>query len=173
MYENNPSYTLYYIVLVVILVVGPLICFPIVLYERYGGDRQKRTIINRLSSLIFTNIALQSCIWSILRIIRDIFGLLPSHITNIIALFSHTIRISTLLFITELTIFRFLYIVVWRRMKTIEDNFWDFVLTISTLLVSVYFTLSIRLCGSHTYDMGYIVDIAQYEENRYVIIYYL
>ena len=173
MYDNQLSYILYYGVLILILVVGPLLCFTIVNYERFGADRQKRTIINRLCSLIFTNIALQSCIWSMLRIMRDMFGLLPPHITKTVALISNTVEMSTLFFVTELTIFRFLYIVVWRRMKTIEDDFWNFVLTISTFVVAVNFVIALHLCGDHTYDMGSIVDITQYEEARYIIIFNL
>ena len=173
MYDNHTSHMLYYSVLVSILVLGPLLCLMIVLYERYGGDRQKRTIINRLSSLIFTNIALQSCICSILRIMRDNFGVLPSHITNNIGLISQTLRMSSLLFFTELTIFRFLYIVVWKRMKAIQDDFWDLVLTSSTFLMAMYFSLSLHLCGDQTYDMGQLIDITEYKEKRYIMIYHL
>ena len=169
MYDDHVSYIIYYCVLILILVVGPLLCFPIVLYERYGGDRQKRTIINRLCSLIFTNIAFQSCNWSMLRIMRDIFGLLPTHITNIVALISNTVELSSLLFVTELTMFRFLYIVVWRRMKTIEDDFWNFVLTMSTFLVALFFSLSVHICGGQTYGMGHIVDVTEHKETRYII----
>ena len=171
MYDSHLSYLIYCSAIVLILVVGPLLCLTIVLYERYGGDRQKRTIINRLCSLIFTNIALQSCIWSILRIMRDMFGLLPAHITKPVALISGIVKLSTLFFVTELTLFRFLYIVVWRRMKTIEDNFWDFVLTISTYLVALYFVLTLNLFGG--LDMAKIVDVTEFEETRYNIIFYL
>ena len=169
MYGDDISYAIYYSALVLILVVGPVLCLTIVLYEHYGGDRQKRTIINRLASLIFTNIALQSCIWSILRIMRDMFGLLPTNMTTVAAMFAVTVQISSLFFVTELTIFRFLYIVVWRRMKTIEDDFWNFVLTVSTALVSVYYVLAFYICGDKNYDMGYITDITEYEEQRYII----
>jgi len=102
---------------------------------------------------------------------RDMFGLLPAHITKPVALISGIVKLSTLFFVTELTLFRFLYIVVWRRMKTIEDNFWDFVLTISTYLVALYFVLTLNLFGG--LDMAKIVDVTEFEETRYNIIFYL
>ena len=173
MYGDHHSYIIYYSAIVLILVAGPSLCLTIVLYERFGGDRQKRTIINRLCSLIFTNIAIQSCIWSILRIMRDMFGLLPAHIINVVGLFSMIVENSTLFFVTELTLFRFLYIVVWRRMKTIEDDFWNVVLTASTYLIAIWMALAFHLCVGPRYDLNQIVDVTQYEDKRYVIIFHL
>ena len=154
LYGNTFSYVIYCIVLGLILFVGPLLCLSIVLYERFGGDRQKRTIMNRLTSIIFTNIAFQSVIWSILRIVRDVFGLLPPHIFRIVTFVPQICVMSTLLFVTELTVFRFLYVVVWRRMKTIEDDFFEVVLTLSTLLIAAFFILSKYTFGDESYDIG-------------------
>ena len=83
MYGANCPHTMYYVVLVLIFILGPVLCIPIVLYEMYGGDRQKRTIINQLFSRVFLNIAIQSCIWSIIRLLRDVFGLLSDKVDNL------------------------------------------------------------------------------------------
>ena len=137
------------------------------MYEQFGGDRQKRTILNRLSSLVFGNIVIQSMIWSILRILRDLFGLLPTHLITPVMVASHSIRLSTLFFITEITVLRFMYIVVWKRMRTIDDGFWNIVLAISTYLVAIILGLSVCLGRDHTYDLGHIVELTYYEETRY------
>ena len=157
----------YYVVLILILLVGPFLSITIVFYEYFGSDRQKRTILNRLSSHIFLNIAINSVIWSILRILRDTLGLLNTSLITPVALFSGGIWISSTLFITELTVSRFLYIVIWKRLRAINDDFWNCVVLLSNILVAVYFCIGIHLCGSHGYDTGYIIDVIYLEEKRY------
>ena len=159
----------YYIVLILILFVGPSLCITVVLYEKFGADRQKRTILNQLSSHIFLNIAINSFTWSILRILRDSLGLLNTHFITPVALFSAGIWISSTLFITELTVSRFLYIVIWKRLKEINDDFWNCIALLSNILIAVYFCIGIHLCGYHGYDAGYIIDVIHVDEKRYVI----
>ena len=171
LYGDTLSCTLYYVVLVSILLVGPLLCLTIVFYEHFGLDRQKRTILNRLSSHIFSNIAINSFIWSLLRILRDNIGLLKHQVITPVALFSAGIWLSSTLFITELTVFRFLYIVVWKRLKAINDDFWNCILVLSNVLIAIYICVGIHLTGSHGYDTGYIIEVIHTtEDNRYVTI---
>ena len=168
LYSDVFAHVMYYVVLVTVLIFGPLLCIPIVLYETFGGDRQKRTIINRLSSFIFSGIALQSCIWSILRILRDIFGLFYDHQITPVIIVSQAIALSNLYLLTEITILRFLYIVVWKRMKMINDEFWNVILTVSTNLMVTYFAASAHLCGDNSNNMDQIIDITHYKEQRYI-----
>ena len=79
-YGDTFSHIFYIVALILILTVGPLACIALVIYERFGADSQKRTIINRLSFHMFLRIALQTIIWSVLRISRDVYGPLPSHL---------------------------------------------------------------------------------------------
>ena len=167
LYGDSFSRIIYYFGIAIVLLLGPLSCTAIVLYERFGADSQKRTIINRLSSLFFTNIAIQSIIWSILRILRDSLGLLPTHLITPVILVSHSIKLSTMLFITEITVLRFMYIVVWKRMRTLNDDFWGIVLAISTYLVAIYLAISVFLTRNNTYNMGNVVALTNYEETRY------
>ena len=167
LYGDPFSRIVYYFWIALVLLLGPLACTTIVLYERFGADSQKRTIINRLSSLFFTNIAIQSIIWSILRILRDSVGLLPTHLITPVILVSVSIKLSSLLFITEFTVLRFMYIVVWKRMRTINDDFWSMVLAISTYLVAIYLAILVCLGRNNRFDMGNIVDLTPYEETRF------
>ena len=147
LYGDVTSYTMYYAVLVVSLIVAPLLCISIVLYENFGADRQKRTILNRILSFILSNLAILSFFWSLLRILRDATGLLPSRSVSWLLFFWKSIGYSTLLFASELAIFRFLFIVVWKRMKAINDEFWMSVLAMSTYLIAFY---TLLLQGSST-----------------------
>ena len=163
---NFASSLFYYILLLIILIFGPFLCVTIVVYENFGSDRQKRTIINRLSSHVFSNIAINSFIWSILRIIRDNVGLLSHSLAASINSISAVVWISSTLFITELVIFRFLYIVVWRRMKEINDEFWHYILLLSNILISITFAVGNYLCGHTGYDKVVIVDVFQKDHKR-------
>ena len=167
LYKANFASSLsYYILLLIILIFGPFLCVTIVVYENFGSDRQKRTIINRLSSHVFSNIAINSFIWSILRIIRDNVGLLSHSLTASINSLSAVVWISSTFFITELVIFRFLYIVVWRRMKEINDEFWHYILLLSNILISITFAVGNYLCGHTGYDKVMIVDVFQKDHKR-------
>ena len=163
---NFASSLFYYILLLIILIFGPFLCVTIVVYENFGSDRQKRTIINRLSSHVFSNIAINSFIWSILRIIRDNVGLLSHSLAASINSISAVVWISSTFFITELVIFRFLYIVVWRRMKEINDEFWHYILLLSNILISITFAIGNYLCGHTGYDKMMIVDVFQKDHKR-------
>ena len=176
LYGDTLSCIIYYAVIVLVLVVGPLLCTGIVLYERFGADSHKRTILNRLSSFFFINFAIQSIIWSILRILRDTIGLLPSHLVTPILAFSHNLSLSSLLFITEVTVLRFMFIVVWKRMKAINDEFWGAMCFVSTHMISMFFVFSVSLVGDHGYDMSTFIDVTvrntdeTKKETRYIII---
>ena len=167
LYKSNFACSLsYYVLLLIILIFGPFLCVTIVVYENFGSDRQKRTIINRLSSHVFSNIAINSFIWSILRIIRDNVGLLSHSLAASINSISAVVWISSTFFITELIIFRFLYIVVWRRMKEINDEFWHYILLLSNIFVSISFAVGNYLCGHTGYDKVVIVDVFQKDHKR-------
>ena len=155
----------YYLILGVIIVFGPLLGITMVLFERFGADSQKRTIINRLCSFVFINVSIMSFTWCTLRILRDNFGLLTSKLFEYISIILMWLDISTLLFITEITVFRFLYIVVWRRMKVINDEFWTTVLSKSTYLVVFYLSLVCYVVNGPSYDSGEIVNVLPLQNN--------
>ena len=167
LYGNITHYVTYYFGLVLVFILGPLLSLPIVFYERFGADRQKRTIINQLLSLIFINITIQSCIWSVFRLVRGTVGLLEDDSILLIILFSQVLTTSSLFFSTEVTVLRFLYIVVWRRMKTINDDFWNVVLMISTYAISVFYSISTCLLGGPSYNTEKITDITFHKDSRY------
>ena len=158
-YGDIASCIWYYTVLVLSLTVGPLLCITIVLYEHFGADSQKRTIINRLVSVIFSNMAINSIIWGLLRILRDAFGLLHFPLVAWILFFHKSIQLSTILFSTALSIVRFLYIVIWKRMKPINDEFWMRVLAMSTYLIAFYVLLVASFYGYAINDVGGIVSV--------------
>ena len=107
LYGQLISRMAYYLVLGIVVVFGPFLGMLMVLFERFGADSQKRTIINRHCSFVFINISIMSFTWSTLRILRDNFGLLTSKLFDPLAIIYLWLSLSTSLFITEITVFRF------------------------------------------------------------------
>ena len=159
LYGDVTSYIMYYAVIVVSVIVVPLLCISIVLYERFGADTQKRTILNRILSFILLNVTILSLFWGVLRILRDSIGLLPSGSVTWLFFFWKSIGHSTLLFASELAIFRFLFIVVWKRMKAINDEFWMSVLAMSTYFIAFYTILIGYLIGDDLEETPGIINV--------------
>ena len=96
--------------IVVSSLVGPILMIGIVIFEMFGGDSQKRTIVNRLLSALLINTAIWSFVMGITNASRDVVGLLDYNT----ALF---LQISARLFSNTAYIF---YVVYW---KTITDRY--------------------------------------------------
>ena len=92
--------------------------------------------MNRLLSCILINITIECVVRGILRVARDCYGLLPFDIMLWYNLFSIWLQTNAALFYIELSIVRYLYIVIWKRMREINDDFWYAFLVSSTILVS-------------------------------------
>ena len=123
-YGNLVAQICYLILITLSLLGGPLLSVPIVLYERFGADAQKRTIMNRLVSMSFSNLTIVHLLWGILRLVRHFYGLLPSILTSTVFYFRNWLFVSTILCYNQMTIFRFLYIVIPKRMNVINGEFW-------------------------------------------------
>ena len=137
LYGGVWSKTGYYISSFVVGFVGSILPSGILLYEQFGGDPQKRNIINRLLSLCLFNQIMLFAIVEICRVCREIIGLLDFSYMLWIDGFGEIFGISTLFFYNEMTIVRFLYIVIWKRVKLIDDGVWAFFLAASTYLISL------------------------------------
>ena len=74
-YGDFPSRVSYYIVIFLIVTVGSFLSLTIVIYENFGADPMKRTIINRLDSFIFSNLVITFWIWGVFRILRDLYDI--------------------------------------------------------------------------------------------------
>ena len=122
-------------------VVGTILLAGIIAYEKRGGDPQKRNIINRLQSILFENMIVVKTVIGIGKLSREIFGLIDF---SVMIWLEFVIGIAlyniTLIFI-EIAVIQFMYIVVWKRMKQINDEFWSFYLNVTTSCLSSWLVL--------------------------------
>ena len=132
---------LYILLLIVNHVIGPLLLGGIIAYERYGGDPQKRNIINRLQSFGLANLTMCTIIQGIVRIAREIFGLIDFDVMIWMECLFCLFLCNAIFLFSEMSIFQFLYIVVWKRVKTLNDEFLACFLIGTTNAVSVWVVL--------------------------------
>ena len=121
--------------------IGPILLSGIIAYEKYGGDPQKRNIINRLQSLGVASIIMGSIIHGTVFILRELFGLIDFDVMIWIECLFCMFCCNALLFFAEMSVFHLLYIVIWKRVRVIYDEFWACFLSTSTSLISFWVVL--------------------------------
>ena len=129
----------YYFMMFLLHVVGVILLLGVVLFETFGGDAQKRNILNRLVSVCCANQILVSITLGICRIYRDVDGLIDISVMTWIEGFGQVCILSTEFFLAQMTILRFLYIVIWKRVRILDDSFW------TTYLAAVTYSWAISL----------------------------
>ena len=129
----------------VISFIGPMLSFGIVLYENFGGDRQKRNIMNQLLSGFIITCFVPNTIFSICKLWFDLYGLIDSNTMSFLVAFCYFVFMNAFGYINELTVLRFMYIVKWKRIKVINDQFWFQILFVSNALIALVSTIMICL----------------------------
>ena len=140
LYGSVPCKIIYIFLLVLTHILGPLALVGIIAYEKRSGDPQKRNIINRLQTFGITNQIIFSTILGLVRVWRELFGLIDLHSMIWIECFSYIAALNFLLFFNEMTVIQVMYIVIWKRVKEINDEFWAVFLSITTTCFSCWIT---------------------------------
>ena len=145
-----------YSTIFLILFIGPILMFGIVVFEIFGGDSQKRTIINRLLSGFLINAAIFGIMVGVSRIVRECYGLVDSRLGLFMTVARMIVRIASYNFFFCLTIWRYLFIVVWKRMRGIQDNFFSIFISLSIYAFSVWVTIARLIIGFHPNQLLFI-----------------
>ena len=132
---------LYWFAVFITHVIGPILLSGMIIFETFGGDSQKRNAINRLLSLCWANQIIFSLFLGSCRVWRGSFGLIDINVMKWIEGFAQVFGVSIVLFYDEMTILRFLYIVVWKRVIRFDDQFWTWFLSMNTYLWSCCFVI--------------------------------
>ena len=127
--------------LLVIHIIGPILLSGIITYEKYGGDPQKRNIINRLQSTGIASLIIRTEIHGIVIILRETFGLIDLNIMIWVECLFCMFICNAILCFAEMSVLHLLYTVVWKRVKAINDEFWACFLISTTTVVSSWVVL--------------------------------
>ena len=154
-------------------IIGPFLLAGIIAYEGYGGDPQKRNIINRLQSFGLANLIMTTTIHGIVRIIREIFGLIGLDVMICIECLFCLFACNAVLFFAEMSVLQLLYIVVWKRFKPLNDEFLAWFLMNTTSIVSFWLVLVdhipqrmiITILMVHTADLQKTFEEIRYQRS--------
>lgn len=157
LYGTVPAKIVYFFMLFITHIIGPILVSGIIIFEKYGGDSQKRNVINRLHSMALMNQILLSILLGVCRVWREIFGLIDFNIMLWIESFAYIFCANYILFMNEMTILQYLYIIVWKRIRVLDDGFFAFFLSTLTLCWTCCFAIidhiPTRLCV-HVFKMN-------------------
>ena len=137
LYGSLPSKIGYYLMICVVHLMGPIMLLGMVIFETFGGDPQKRNLINRLHSLAITNQIIFSVLAGIARVCREIFGLIDISIMIWIESVSQMFLFCVILFADEMVTLHFLYVVVWKRVRIMDDQVWAYFLAFLSWILSL------------------------------------
>ena len=146
--------------------IGPTLMLGIVAFEMFGGDSQKRTIVNRLLSAVLINISIVGVIAGLIRMIRDVGGLMDINLAMFIRLSAAFFKYTAYMLYNVLTLFRFLFIVIWKRMTGVHDKFWSYFISCSAYALSLWFIIVDVTNGFHPND-NLLIDLTkEAKENK-------
>ena len=171
MYGSLGSKIGYYILLIISHIIAPVLLAGMIAYEKRGGDPQKRNIINRLQSIGIINQILFTLIVGLVRFWREVFGLIDLDVMIWIDGFACIFLHNLIITFDEMTIIQFFYIVVWKRVKRIDDKFWASSISVMTTGVSIWLSFAVHIDESlqlrrlkiHTSNLT-----QEFEELRYI-----
>ena len=98
----------------------------------------KRNIINRLFSMALINAMLLCILTGFCRAWGVIIGLISSDVMFWIECFGYILCNNGMLFANEMTILRYLHIIVWKRVKEQDDEFVAAFLSATPVFISVW-----------------------------------
>ena len=170
LYGNVEQKIILYVTLFLTSVIGPILCFGIIIFEKFGGDSQKRPVVNMILSAALLNFSMMGVMMGILRVTRDIFGILDFHyVVIIILLIQRVFKFAVVIFYTLLTITQYLHVVIWKRMRGVKDKFWWAFLNSSTYLVS-FMVVCFTICGGITpHRIDFITFYKERKQNETII----
>ena len=122
-------------------VIGPILMLGIVLFEMNGGDPQKRNLINMLQSIALINLILFTCLLGGCKIWRQVVGLIQFDTMKILERVGYVMLANIILLTDQMTILKYLHIIVWKRVKGLNDGFLAYFCGFTTLLWSLTITL--------------------------------
>lgn len=116
--------------------IGPVLLLGIVLFEMNGADPQKRNLINILFSLALINLIIFTFLLGGCKLWRQIVGLIEFNTMIVIERVGYIVCTNFILLMDQMTILRYLQIVVWKRVKGLNDGFLAVLCGLTTILWS-------------------------------------
>ena len=138
--------------------VGSPMLLAILSYEKFGGDPQKRILVNRLAMHLVYNgiIGNFTCIMTVM--LRLLIGPLPEIMVQSMFLFANALlATSAILTLDIMAILRLMSLFVWKRVPPLDDDFFSRFLFLSIYCVSILLAFLGRFGRTENNEMYYIL----------------
>lgn len=151
---------------IIIQVLGNALCACIIAYEKYGGDPQKRTILNQLFSMLTGNVIVLNLVPLNTLILRVLTSPLPSYVVNILFFIPKvSVGFNSLLILNEMLLLRFLSVFYWKRIPPINDNLLFVTLNMANGLISVLLACLVNMGYNIEHEMSFALTGVKTDHN--------
>ena len=127
MFENHPSKLVAAILSMLLMIVGTMLEFTIVRYER---DKSNRTLINQLLSSLITLSNIPSFLIQVAFTFHYLVTPLPAFVCYVDLVLRPTIVMMFILFLDAMAITRFMFIFHTKNPTGFQDDFWNLFLSL-------------------------------------------
>ena len=137
-----------------IILLGPLLLYSVIWYERFSADLMYRTLINQLLSHL-CYIQIVSCFLTrIAFFLNYCFSPLPLGVCDVGKFVGRWGFVCMLTQITTRQLIKYLYIFKWKCIVCLEDDFFALFITISNILHSTILVVVAFFLGFHNEEPG-------------------
>ncbi len=159
---DNPEWNRFRAVILLVClltqVCGNTMCLSIWSYERYGGDPQKRTILNQLTGQLVMHCVFANLTSLATFMFRLAFGPISTFWVEATYFISNAhVGITSVFAFSEIAILKFLSIFIWKRLPPINEEFLGLFFRIANHSVGLMFALFGRKGSSKNHELYYIL----------------
>ncbi len=141
-----------------IQIFGSGLCFGIWSFERYGGDPQKRTILNRLLGQVALNTILTNVLGLSSFMARLIVGpLSPAMVEAMFFVINTAFGSATLMALDQMAFIRLFTLSFWKHMPPIDDDFFGRYLWLLNVILGFLTAIGGRLGSSGAKNMYFLL----------------
>ena len=143
-----------------------MLCTSIVLYERFGGDPQKRTILNQLMSYLCSLMIFLTLLPLNVFIFRIAYGPIPELVAKLTYFMPKAcVGFAALFTLNEMILLRYTSVFVWKKVPPLNENIFSLIFFVGNLLLAVILTVYGNM--GHNIEQGLnLLMCGVYDENH-------
>ena len=124
LYELQPSKTILVILSVILTLVNLILSSGIIWFEKFGSD-QRRTLLNKLVSMVSSRLVHWMVICQTGDIIRYSFGPLPTSVCSFVSIYKASVRFQVQLIFVAMYVTKYIFVLHLKNPSAITEDFWS------------------------------------------------
>ena len=124
LYELQPFKTILVILSLILTMLNLFLSSGIIWFERFGSD-QRRTLLNKLVSLVSSRLVQWMLICQAGDIIRYSFGPLPASVCAFLSIYKASVRFQVQLIFVAMYITKYIFVLHLKNPSAVTEDFWS------------------------------------------------